>query len=86
MPRCPKLQPTYPVAARRLELEGDVVLRLQIGANGRVTKASVKRRAGHGFDEAAVTAARRMRCKPAVSEGVKVAVWIDYEVSFRFID
>ncbi len=85
MPLCPKLAPEYPPRARRLELEGKVVLRLHIGESGRVISVQVKRKAGNGFDEAAASAARKMRCKPAIRDGKPVAVWIDYEVEFRFV-
>jgi protein TonB len=86
LPRCPQLQPDYPSVARRLELEADVVLHLQIGQDGRVVAASVKRKGGEGFDEAALLAARQMRCSPALRKGEPVAVWIDYEISFRLVD
>ena len=86
LPRCPKLKPAYPQEAKRQELEGDVVLRLQIGVDGRVKRASVKRKTGQGFDAAAMAAARKMRCKPAIRDGEPVAVWIDYEIAFRFMD
>jgi len=85
LPVCPSLQPPYPSSAKQAELEGDVVLRLQIGEDGKVLRANVKRGAGHGFDQAAMRAARRMRCRPARQAGTSVAVWIDYEVSFRLV-
>ncbi len=86
LPVCPELRPEYPDAARRQGLEGDVVLRLQIGKRGRVRRVSVKRGAGHGFDEAARAAALRMRCKPALRGGRPTAVRIDYEIAFRLVD
>ena len=85
LPVCPSLEPAYPRSAKRAEVEGDVVLRLQIGARGQVLRVDVKRGAGHGFDQAAVAAARALRCRPARLGGAAVAVWIDYEVSFRLV-
>lgn len=86
LPRCPPLQPPYPPQARRLELEADVLLHLQIGEDGRVVQASIQKKVGDGFDEAALEAAKAMRCTPALQRGKKVAVWIDYEISFRLVD
>lgn len=52
------VQAEYPEQARAQGLEGDVVLVLEIDENGTVTEATVHEPAGHGFDEAAVAAAK----------------------------
>lgn len=49
-----------------------VELVVEIDASGGVRTASVEARAGHGFDEAAVEAALRLKFKPAVREGTHV--------------
>lgn len=85
LPSCPALQPPYPDEARRLELEAEVVLRLRIGADGKVEQARVKRKGGEGFDEAALVAARALRCTPARKGGQAVSTWIDYEIAFRLV-
>jgi TonB family protein len=64
-------KPAYPERARRLGVQGDVVLRLQIDAQGRVTGVEVVTgvsRTG-GIDDAAVAAARNARFRPAVQDG-----------------
>lgn len=60
-----KPSPIYTDEARRLKLEGEVLLEVLFGANGQVHVNRVVRGLGHGLDEAAVTAASQMRFKPA---------------------
>jgi TonB family protein len=55
----------YPAEAKAQGLDAVVVLVLEIDAEGKVTRAEVVEAAGHGFDEAAVAAAKRFVFKPA---------------------
>src|SRR5262245_41493984 len=59
----------YPDEAKMQGLEGEVVLVIDVDANGNVSDATVSRGAGHGFDEAAVTAAKQFVFKPATRGG-----------------
>jgi TonB family protein len=61
------VEPHYPDEARKQHLEGQVVLQLEVAASGEVTSAKVLSvdAPGHGFEEAAIEAARRMRYAPA---------------------
>jgi TonB family protein len=74
--------PEYPEAAKAQGLSGEVVLELDLGADGQVTDARVTRPAGNGFDEAALAAARALRFSPAELDGAPAAVTIEYR--FRF--
>jgi TonB family protein len=67
-----KPSPIYTEEARRLKLEGEVLLEVLFGANGQVHVNRVVRGLGHGLDEAAVTAASHMRFKPAQRLGSPV--------------
>ncbi len=67
-----KPSPIYTDEARRLKLEGEVLLEVLFGANGQVHVNRVVRGLGHGLDEAAVTAASQMRFKPAQRMGSPV--------------
>src|SRR5882757_2181430 len=58
-------QVPYPAEAAQAQLEGDVLLLLDIDESGRVTGATVKEGAGHGFDEAARSAALKFGFRPA---------------------
>ncbi|MDC0682124.1 TonB-dependent siderophore myxochelin receptor MxcH [Sorangium atrum] len=77
------VEAAYPQAAREAGLEGSVVLRLTIDAEGRVTGAEVAEPAGHGFDEAAREAALRFRFTPARRGDRSVASRILYRHDFR---
>jgi vitamin B12 transporter len=75
--------PEYPAEALRARIEGAVVLRLSIDAYGNVTEADVIGPAGHGFDEAARTAALRARYRPARRGDTNVASRILARIEFR---
>ena len=72
----------YPADARKANLEGTVVLQLDIDAEGKVTGVTVLNPAGHGFDEAATEAAKKFRFQPALRDGKAVASRIAYRYAF----
>lgn len=67
-----KPNPVYTEEARRLKIEGEVVLKVNFTVNGQVQVLGVVRGLGHGLDEAAVHAAQGMRFKPAMRDGKPV--------------
>jgi TonB family protein len=67
-----KPNPVYTDEARQLKLEGEVLLDVLFGANGQLHVNRVVRGLGHGLDEAAVSAANKMRFKPAQRNGSPV--------------
>jgi TonB family protein len=67
-----KPNPVYTDEARSLKLEGEVLLEVLFQANGQLHVNRIVRGLGHGLDEAAVTAAARMRFKPATEHGQAV--------------
>jgi TonB family protein len=73
----------YPSGARADEVEGDVGVEIVVDREGRVVEARVVRPAGHGFDDAALTAIRRYRFTPAQREGNPVRVRMPWSVQFR---
>jgi TonB family protein len=76
------VEATYPPQAQASGLTADVLLRLRVEANGSVSEVEVLSPAGHGFDEAAVEAARRFVFSPALVNGKPVAVKIPFKYSF----
>jgi TonB family protein len=60
-----KPNPVYTEEARQLRLQGEVLLEVSFGANGQLHVNRVVRGLGHGLDEAAISAANKMRFKPA---------------------
>jgi TonB family protein len=64
-----KPKPVYTEEARRLGLQGEVLVQVLFGANGQAQVLRVVRGLGHGLDEAAVSAAGKIRFKPAQQNG-----------------
>jgi TonB family protein len=60
----------------------EVALVLELTAEGNVERATVETPRGHGFDEAALEAARRLRFVPATRGGKPVAAKIRYRYVF----
>lgn len=76
------VQATYPVEAGEKGLEANVVLQLDVDKTGAVTSAVVIEGAGHGFDEAAVEAAKQFVFEPATRGETKIAARILYRYGF----
>lgn len=73
--------PEYPEIARQAETEGDVLLRVLVGKDGRIADVHVDQ-SNPMFDQAAIDAARKWVFKPAISNNRPVAVWIARRVRF----
>jgi TonB family protein len=78
------LQANYPAQARRLNRTAVVRVSVLVDENGRVAQAALKdpRRAGFGFDEEALAAARRATFQPGTKNGVRVKMWYDLSINF----
>lgn len=78
-----ELQPPYPPGKIRAEEEGVVVVRVLIGADGRVKR--VEKIAGDDafFRATAAQASKRWRFKPATRDGVAVEGWRTMTVRFE---
>jgi len=72
----------YPEAARRLNLSGEVVLRIVVEANGSVGRIDVVSAGPAGMTEAAVDAVRHWTYRAARVAGQPVAVWKLVRVRF----
>lgn len=77
--------PAYPGVAIRKRLEGDVLLRVRVDAEGRVLAVEIERSSGHrDLDRAAERQIReRWRFQPAQREGRAVSSWVRVPISFR---
>jgi len=71
---CPERSPPdYPALSMRLNEQGKVVLRVELGENGRVAKLEVKTSSGYRrLDDAALNTVKTWRCKPSLRNGVAV--------------
>ncbi len=64
-----KPTPLYTDEARKMRIEGEVLLEVVFEASGKLHVVRVVRGLGHGLDENAVRAAEQIRFKPALREG-----------------
>jgi TonB family protein len=76
-------RPEYSAEAREHKHEGVVVLRVEVGPDGRVSSATVQNPLGMGLDEKAQEAVRQWVYKPALKDGRPVAVQFDLSINFR---
>ncbi|HTQ79539.1 MAG TPA: TonB family protein, partial [Thermoanaerobaculia bacterium] len=78
-------KPEYPPVARRMGVEGTVVVSVLVDENGRVEDAKLTSPIPQnvGINEAAVKAARAAHYKPAVKDGVKVKMWTRLKIPFK---
>src|SRR5262249_29371826 len=77
-----KIQPTYPETAKRLHIQGDVVLTALIAKDGSIEGLKVL--SGHPFlIRAALDAVSRWRFKPYILNGSPVEVETTIKVTFR---
>jgi TonB family protein len=64
-----KPRPDYTEEARRLKVEGEVLVRVLFTAYGEVRVLNVVRGLGHGLDESALRAVEHIKFKPAQRDG-----------------
>ena len=76
-----KPAPVYTEEARRLHIEGDVVLNVVFSATGEIRIVGVAKGLGHGLDEAAVAATRQIRFTPARRDGQ----FVDYPATIHVV-
>jgi protein TonB len=71
---CPeRAPPDYPLLSKRLNEQGKVVLRVELGEDGRIEHAEVKTSSAYRrLDEVALSTVKTWRCKPATRNGVAV--------------
>ncbi|MDQ2703017.1 MAG: energy transducer TonB [Pseudomonadota bacterium] len=76
--------PRYPAAERQRGVEGNVTLRIDVGANGVPVDVAYAHRSGNrALDRAAMTAAHDWRFQPAMRNGEPVASTVNVPVAFR---
>jgi len=74
-------KPTYPEIARRMGIEGKVLVRIGIDRRGIIKSVRVLQKAGYGMDEEAVKAAWQGKYRPARGVDGKP---VDYTISYSF--
>lgn len=78
-----EVKPHYTEEARRLGVEGDVVLEIVVRADGSVGPITLLQRLGSGLDQRAIEAVRQWRFSPAKRFGTPVDVLVEVAVEFK---
>jgi TonB family protein len=78
-----KPNPVYSEEARRLAIEGEVLIEVVFSASGQVRIVRLAKGLGHGLDEAATSAAQQIRFEPALQNGQPVDVPATVHILFQ---
>lgn len=79
--QCPNAN--YPMPLRERGIEGTVLLRVRVDAEGRAADVHLLQASGWRlFDESALQAVRACRFVPARRDGVALASWVEFPVRF----
>ncbi|HSM14490.1 MAG TPA: TonB family protein [Thermoanaerobaculia bacterium] len=78
-------RPEYPPMARRMKVEGTVVMSLLVDEKGQVLDVQLESGVTQnvGINEAALAAARSAKFRPATKDGVRVKMWYQLKVPFK---
>jgi TonB family protein len=80
-----KVEPEYSEEARKVKLQGEVILRIEVDARGMARNISVVQGLGLGLDERAIAAVSRWRFRPGYSGGKPVVTPAMIHVTFRLL-
>ena len=81
-----KAYPKYPELAMRAGLQGMVWVKLWIGQDGIVKRASVVKSDAEIFNEVSLEAALKLVFSPASCGGTPISVWATIPIRFKLID
>ncbi|HKQ09206.1 MAG TPA: TonB family protein [Blastocatellia bacterium] len=76
-------QPRYTEEARKNKIQGVVIARVLVGADGAVKQARIVRGLPDGLDEQAIQAAYQLRFRPAMKSGQPIAFWVPVQIEFN---
>jgi TonB family protein len=80
-----KRDPEYSESARKMRIQGRVMLSLIVEASGEASEVVILLPLGEGLDEKAVEAVKAWRFQPATRDGQSVPVPATVEVNFRLL-
>lgn len=75
--------PYYTEEARHNNIEGTLLIRMLLGADGQVHQINPLTRLPMGLTEMALYAAKRIKFLPAVKDGKNVSQWVKVEYNFK---
>ena len=75
----------YPEEAKRLGIEGEVILAALIGTDGRVERVDVEQSGGLLLDSSAKHALEQARFTPAIASGKPIRIWFTVPIKFKLL-
>lgn len=76
-------KPEYPAFAKKMGIQGKVILEAEILTDGTVQRINVLKKLEPSLDQAATEAVRKWRFQPAMVNGKPIAVWVQLDVGFE---
>lgn len=78
-------KPVYPARARQYRKEATVIVKVLVGADGKVLDAQpvIEKADPYGFYDSATDAARQAKFQPARSDGMPIRMWTTVVISFK---
>jgi protein TonB len=77
-------KPSYPQEARKKGMEGEVLLRVEVLASGRVGQIEVKRSSGHEtLDRSALSTVKQWNFIPAQKGEAAIPLWVNIPIKFQ---
>ena len=74
---------SYTREARKMGIQGVVVLKVLLAADGKIDRVRVVRRLPYGLTENAILAACEIKFRPAMMAGKEVSQWATLQYGFR---
>ena len=81
-----KKLPSYTREARRVGVQGIVVLKVLLLGDGKIGRVRVVKRLPYGLTENAIRVACEIKFTPAMKAGQPVAQWLSVEYTFRLAE
>lgn len=76
--------PVYPLAARRRGIEGRVLVRAEVQADGSCSRVALKKTSGSELlDQAALEAVRKWHFVPAKKGAQAITAWVEVPITFK---
>lgn len=76
--------PAYPLLARRRGIEGRVLVRAEVQADGSCSRAELKKTSGSDLlDQAALEAVRKWHFVPAKKGNQAITAWVEVPITFK---
>jgi protein TonB len=80
-------KPRYPPIARRMKLEGTVVVQVLVNSDGKPENVRLEKSSGSSMlDQAALTAVQNWSFVPARQGNKMISAWVDIPFRFRLLD